>query len=675
MEQEEREEKERREKAELQARRKEREEQEHKERDERVEKERIEREAREQAEREAEERAEREVRDQAEREVREQAEKAAREKMDRNARKRAEREAAKKAGREAREREARERAEEEARARADRDAKRKAVKEAREQVTQEAREKAERMAKEKEEREEKERVEREEREKIEREETEKAEREAKEKANCEAREREEEEKKIAASKIPSTWGPTVGENDRSRTSGLSQKEQNTKWASSWDFGSAEQDEHSGLPPIITSSVPGGIFDGPGNLGDSFITGKNDSPGGAEEVELRTPLTKKGINDLSNLSKIAIPTEPVGLGRLDHLEDLNTSNVSARVSVSSENEGAEQKPSPTHPTHPSLAPGTAPEVLSSTTSGLLKTSKNFEGVPTTLQPWPAPPLTPAPAPAKTKSERPLSLWERKKLKAVTQPAPASSLSGGGVVANFSRVLGEAGGSGGNTKSIAAPTLVGDRQPIFTGPVREQKRVNQREDLGEGFLGSNPARRNDPDQPQTTEKPVTKPSPAPAAPPQKPTGWGSWGSSLFDIANQVAAEKSPSPEPFLAKPKIEDLPRGFVPNQPAWSAGYDNTWGAAKTGPTPIARKTSTGSAWSAKPETQAGVAGEHVKTGKSATSAADEFDWYWDWDSGVTKKKGPTGGVAQTPTCRTLPIPTTRTMVLVEGAEAERRGEI
>ena len=579
-EREEREEKERREKAELQARRKECEERERKEREERTEKERIEREAHDQTEREAKERAERDVR--------EQAEKSAREKMDRNARKKAEREAARKAEQEAKEREARERAEEEARVKAERDAKRKAAKEAREQAVREAREKADRMAKEKEEREEKEmkerheremkeRYEREVREKIEGEEKEKAEREAKEKADREAKEREEEEKKkVPASKIPFAWGSTVGKNDRPRkTSGLPQKEQKNEWASSWDFGSAEQDEHSGLPPIITSSVPGGIFSGAGNLGDFFTTGKNDSPGGAEEVEIRTPSTKNGIDNFPNLSKVATPTEPVGPGRLDLLEDLNTSNMSARVSVSSENErltDAEKGPSPTQPTHPSLASEITPEVLPSTTSELLETPKDVQReVPMTPQFWPAPPhapihqaqATPKPllahpvqapaldlAPAETKPEKPLSLWERKKLKAKTQPAPASSLFGGGDSANSPGVWGETAGGVGNTESIVMPTLVGDRQSIFTDTPRDQKRENQRDNLMEGFLGSNPARRNDSAQSQMTAKPVTRPS-----------GWGSWGASLLD-----------PPGGFTPNQPPKSQPAGFgLVNKPAWGAG--------------------------------------------------------------------------------------------------------
>lgn len=154
----------------------------------------------------------------------------------------------------------------------------------------------------------------------------------------------------------------------------------------------------------------------------------------------------------------------------------------------------------------------------------------------------------------------------------------------------------------------PTLVGDRRSIFT----DQKRENQRENFVEGFLGSNPTRRRDDSaQPRMTAKPVTKPAPAP--PLQKPSGWGSWGGSLLNnLASAVAAERTPSPEPFSVKSKIEDPPRGFVPSQPAgpgsmnkptWAAGGtgdNNTWGVVRASPTPIAQRTSTGPAWGAKP---------------------------------------------------------------------------
>jgi len=635
--------------------RKEREEQERKEQEERAEKERVEGEAREQAEHGAGEQAEREAKEcgergaekaqeLAKRGAKERTEKAARERMERAVRRRAKKEAAErgaeeaqklaerrakerteKAARERTERAVRRRAQKEAaereakksvkgaaereakknaeahRAKSEKGARRKAAKEAGKQAFREAMEKVKREAKEEKEkegveREKKERIEREEKGKAEREGRERIEREAKEKEDREAKEGEEEEKKLPASKTPSTWDSTVGKNDCPRkASGPSQREQKNERASSWDFSSPEkEDKPSGFPPIITSSVPGSIFDGAGSF-DFFATGEDDPPGGAE-VELCTPLTKKGkgIENLSDLSKAATLTEPVDLGRPDILEDLNM-NMSTRVSVSvsSENGCFTDAERGSYPTEP-------------------KDVK--EDIPMTPKPWPVPSLTPAPAPAEIEPEKPLSLWERNKRWAMTQPAPASSLSSDGNAMNSSGGLGEAGGGGSNTESIAMPTLVGDRQSISTDTARDQKRENQQENIVEGSLGSNPARRrSDLAQPQMTTRPVTKPALAPAHPPQRPIGWGSWGSSLLNsIANTVEIERSPSPESPSVGPKI----KGFAPNlppksqpvgfgsvnKPTWGTGGagDNTWGAAKTGPTPIAQKTSTGPAWGARP---------------------------------------------------------------------------
>ena len=621
--------------------------------------ERAEREARELAEREAKEANER-----AEREAKEQAEKAAVEKMDRVARKRAEKEAAKRAEQEAKEqaeREEKQRLEEAARVRAERTAQRKAEREAkiqaereaREKADQEAREKSEREAKEKADREEQERLKKEERlkkkeeerlrkeeeerlegERIEREkEKEKAEREAKQKAELEAK-AEEEKRKAPVSKIPSPWGSTAGKNDRSRkTSALSQKEQKNEWAGRWDPDATQKD---GLAPIITSSTQSGLLDGASDL--NFLSfGNKDSPGGGEEVELRTPLTKrgkKGTDSPSSRSKVATPTEAAGVGKLDALEDLNMGNVSARISVSSRSENerwTDAEQSPTQPTPPTLAPEVGLENLLDTATELLGTPKGIrDEALATPKPWSSPSLTPArqsqvstspPIPAKTEPEKQLSLWERKKLKGADQPAPASSLFGGGDGMNSSGVWGDTSGGGGNAETIAMPTIVGDRQSVFTDTARDQKRENQRENVVEGLLGSNSARRrNDSAQSQTTTKPATKsaPAPAPAPAPQK-SGWGSWGTSLLtNIASIAAPERSPSPEPASIKPKIEEPQRGFTPNQPpksqpagfgslnqpAWGAGGrpgdSNAWGAAKPGPTPIAQTTSTGPAWGAKP---------------------------------------------------------------------------
>jgi len=524
------------------------------------------------------------------REAKERAEKAAREKLDKDARRRAERETAKKAVQEAQEKAeaVRAKAEEDARQRAEKEVEEQAERDAQEKGEQEARENADREAKERTERK-KERLEREEKERVEREEKEKAEREAKERG-------EEERKKVPVSKIPSAWGSTVGKSDCSKkTSALSQKERKNEWANGWDFGPTEKEEPSDLPPITTSSAPGGIFGGAGNF-DFFATGEKDPPGGAGEVELRTPLTKKGkkgVDGPSNRSKVATPTVSADAGRLGMLENLNMNNMSARVSISSENErftDAEQGPSPTEPTHPVFAPETASEALLSTTPELLKTRKEVEeDIPATpkpllapsiaSQPWPAPPLTPThqsqvptpvPVPAKTEPENPLSLWDRKRLETATPPAPTSGLFGGNAM-NSSGVWGGASGGGGNTGSVAMPTLVGDRQSVFTDTARDQKRENQREGVAGGLLGSNSARRrNDSAQSRMTTKPVPRPAPTPVSASQRTGGWGSWGSSLLDnIANVVTAGRTPSPEPPLVRPNIDYPSRGFAPSQPPGS----------------------------------------------------------------------------------------------------------
>jgi len=614
------------------------------------------------AEKEAKEKADREAKERAEREEKERVEEVARAKAERIAKRKADREAKEQAEREAREKaaqEVRERAEQAARDKAEKEAKAKADREERERVKREDKERAERekerieherieREKERIEREriegEKERIEQEriekEKQRIAREEKQKAEQEAKEKAELEAMQREEEEQRQAlASKTQSPWGSTAGKNDRSRkTSTLSQKEQKNEWANTWEMPSTEGP--SGLAPIFTSAASN-LFDGAGNF-DLLSTGKKDSPGGAEEVELRTPVTKKGKNGTrspSNLSKVVTPTETGDAGRPDVLEDPNT-NMSARISVSSRSEGerwtdAEQGPSPTELAVPTLLPeiGVGFEGFTNATSELLGTPKgiNNEAL-TTPTPWPAPSLTPArqspvptatpPAPpAKTEPEKPLSLWDRKKLKGANQPASASNLFGGGDGTDSSGPWADASGGGGNGESIAMPAIVGDRQSgdrqsVFTDTARDRSRENQRENVVEGLLGSSAARRrNDSAQSQA---PV-KPAPAPAPAPQKSGGWGSWGSSLLtNIASAVAIpDRSPSPEPAPIKPKIENPPRGFTPsqppksqpagfgsmNKPAWGASGpvdNNAWSAPKPGATPITQKTSTGPAWGAKP---------------------------------------------------------------------------
>ena len=515
------------------------------------------------------------------REAQERAEKAAREKLDKDARRRAERETAKKAVQEAQEKAeaVRAKAEEDARQRAEKEVEEQAERDAQEKGEQEARENADREAKERTERK-KERLEREEKERVEREEKEKAEREAKERG-------EEERNKVPVSKIPSAWGSTIGKSDCSKkTSALSQKERKNELANGCDFGPTQKEEPSDLPPITTSSAPGGIFGGAGNF-DFFAAGEKDPPGGAEEVEFRTPLTKKGkkgVDGPSSRSKVTTPTVSADAGRLDMLEDLNMNIMSARVSISSENErftDTEQELSPTEPTHPVFAPETASEALLSTTpERLLETPKEVkEEVPTTPKPWPTLSLTPthrsqvptpAPVPAKTEPKKPLSLWDRKRLGTATPPAPTSSLFGGNVM-NSSGVLGVASDGGRNAESVAMPTLVGDRQSVFTDTAHDQKRENQWEGVADGLLGSNLARRrNDSAQSRMTTKPAPRPAPTPVPASQRSGGWGSWGSSLLNnIANVVTAERTPSPEPPPVRPKIGYPSRGFAPSQPPGS----------------------------------------------------------------------------------------------------------
>jgi len=250
---------------------------------------------------------------------------------ERVAREQAEQEAKEQAGKvanEIAEQEAKGRADEAGRAKAEEDATRK---------TAEAKEHARRGAREKKER---------------------SKREGKEEAEA----TKEEESKFPTPKIPSAWGSTVTKDDRS--GGTS----------------------SGLPPIATSSVTGGIFDGAGSF-DFFATGENNPPGNAE-VELQTVSTKrdKDINNF-NLSEVPTPAEP---GKLDILEGPGV-NTSAKVSVSSENErsaDAEQRPSASEPTPPCPSPEAAPEEPLSTHSEFLSTPKDVtEEVSATPKPSP------------------------------------------------------------------------------------------------------------------------------------------------------------------------------------------------------------------------------------------------------------------------------------------------
>jgi len=568
----------------------------------------------------------------------ERADEAAREKIDEGARARAETEAAKKAEQEAKEKAERE-AEKTARVQAKKVARLVAEKEAMKRVERDAKEK----------------------EKFERDEDERnrREKEVKEKAEGEAKEREEEKKPLASNKTKTAWGSVARRNDSSQKAPA--PSQKNEWANTWDVGPAEKMGPSDLAPIFTSTASG-PFDSASNF-DFLSTGRKDSPGGAlEDAGPRIPATKKGKNrsgSPSNIYSVATPTETADVRKPDALEDQHM-NMSARISVSSRSEAerwtdSEQGPSPTEPTPPALLPelGSGLETFTNATPELPGAPKGIKDeAPATPKPWPVPSLTPASQspvptptplgpPARIEPEKPLSLWDRKKLKVPSPPvpAPASSLFGGGDGAN-SGIWGDASGGGGNGESIAMPAIrVGDRQSVFTDTARDRTREDQRENVIEGFLGSGAARRrNDSAQSQAPVKPSPKPASAPFPAPQKSGGWGSWGSSLLtNIAHNAAnPDRSPSPEPVPVKPKIENPPKGFTPsqppksqpagfgsvNKPAWGAGGpvdNNAWGAPQPGPTPMAQKTPTGPAWSAKPPVStfgSGATGWGAGTGSS-----------------------------------------------------------
>ena len=394
---------------------------------------------------------------------------------------------------------------------------------------------------------------RQEREKVGREAREQANREAGEQTETEAKEIEEEEKKSASSKISSVWDSTVEKNnDRSRkTPGLAQKGQKNQLASAWDFCSVEKKgESPGLSPTITSSVPGGIFDGANNF-DFFP--KKDSPGGGAEI--RTPLQKEGTNGIdtpSNLSKVTVPSQTVDTGIL---EDSGPNHTSTRVTISSENErftDAERDPSPPEPAHPtftpedptipkpwptSLAPA-QPQVSASSENERFTDAERGSSppalapeVPITPKPWPIPSTTPtqpqvstpAPAPRTIEPEKPLSLWDHKKLKAAVQPAPvpAQKSSGWGTWGEFF------------LRDVSSAVADSSPSPVPVLPKIED-----------------PPRGSAPNQPSKGQ----------------PAGFGSL-------------------------------------NKPAWGGAGglgDNPWGGAKNRPTPIPQKTSTGPAWGAKP---------------------------------------------------------------------------
>lgn len=172
------------------------------------------------------------------------------------------------------------------------------------------------------------------------------------------------------------------------------------------------------------------------------------------------------------------------------EDLGLNDMSARASVSSDNERFSDVEGGLYTTepHPALAPEVAvtPETFSGSASRLLKTPQGISGAPITLKP---------------------------------QPTPSRNLT----------------------------------------------------------------------QPQA-EPPALTP-----APPQKSSGWGSWGTSLLNTVPAAYPDGSLSLTPPPVKSTIEDPPKSKPLdslNEPAW----DGT----KDGSGPIAQKPSTGPAWGAIP---------------------------------------------------------------------------
>ena len=187
--------------------------------------------------------------------------------------------------------------------------------------------------------------------------------------------------------------------------------------------------------------------------------------GDEEVDLRTPPTKKdkrGFNS-PNFSKVAAPVETTDAGKVDIRDDLGLGSMSARVSISSENERfTDQEQGPPSPKSTPLTPDS-----------------------------------------------------------VSRPF------GAGDASNSSGVRGDTAGNGGNAEKIAMPILTGngDRQSTFTDTPRDQEREN----LVEAFLGTDPPRRrNDAPRPPMRAKPTQKPAQVPSPPPAQKSSWV-WGGS--------------------------------------------------------------------------------------------------------------------------------------------------
>lgn len=303
-----------------------------------------------------------------------------------------------------------------------------------------------------------------------------ARKEPEEKTDRNAREKEEGEKKEPiVFETPSVWGSIVEKNNEGlrETPGFPQKNER-------DFGFTDtKDEPSCLSQITTPSAR--TSDGTGDRG-LFL--EKVSPGGVtEEVGLRTPLTNKGKNGICtplDLSNVAVPSETVDTDRFGAPKNRWLDNISTRASNPLENEhftDTEQGPSPTE-----LIPAceVVPGTFANSILELPRSPQSVKGeAQATPKPLPAPFHTPgqsqvsAPSLAKAEPQSPLFLWEDKKIKATTQPAPASN-SPDDDAKNASGVW-QTVGDRRSVKTIKISTIVGTRY-LQSSSVRDQEREN-------------------------------------------------------------------------------------------------------------------------------------------------------------------------------------------------------
>ena len=173
-------------------------------------------------------------------------------------------------------------------------------------------------------------------------------------------------------------------------------------------------------------------------------------------------------------------DPAGTGIVNAVKGINVNNISVKISVPSKSGNErwmdeEQAPSPTELITSALAIKPGPEAPFNNTPELFKSPAEVEdNIPTTpvaslLTRQPQVP-TPSPVPARAGPEKPLSLWERKKLKVVSPPATAYSTSG---------IWGDGFDAGRSAESIVMPTITGNCPSISADTPRDQKGENQEE----------------------------------------------------------------------------------------------------------------------------------------------------------------------------------------------------